>query len=202
MPVRLLCAGKSTLLSRLSSARPKIADYPFTTLVPNLGVVDGSIVGEYWDRSLVIADIPGLIEGASDGKGLGIQFLRHLERTSAIAYVLDAFDTYLTPDIAFEKLTTELRSFDADLAAKPALLVLNKIDLIPDPSDRDQLIADLEKLGHEVIVISAATGEGIKDLVHRAAELAAEAREAAENEEAEEPTLDLRPLPDFGSRTP
>jgi GTP-binding protein len=188
-------AGKSTLLSRVSSARPKIADYPFTTLVPNLGVIDGSIVGEYWDRDVVVADIPGLIEGASEGRGLGIQFLKHLERTRAILYVLDAFDEETKPISAYQKLRDEMSAFDIDLTSKPSVLVLNKIDLIPEMAQRQKILDELRELGHEIMTISSVTGEGITELVHRMASLAAEGAEAPEPKP--EP-LHLRPLPDIG----
>lgn len=190
-------AGKSTLLSRVSAARPKIADYAFTTLEPNLGVVDGSMLGEFWDRSVVIADIPGLIEGASDGKGLGIQFLRHLERTRAIVYVLDAFDTYVTPTFGYEKLQAELAAYDPQLVEKPSIIVLNKFDLLPNQSERDAIIEEAKLLEGEVFAISAVSGEGIKELMVRLHELAVEAA-ADENPVVEDHGLVLDPLPDFG----
>jgi len=156
-------AGKSTLISRISAARPKIADYPFTTLQPNLGVV---MVGEMPDeRSFVVADIPGLIEGASEGAGLGTQFLRHIERTRLLAHLVDLSDASGRPDPVqdFEVITNELASFDAALAAKPTIVVATKIDAV----DKDKLAklkryAKRKKL--DFYPVSAVTGEGIDEL--------------------------------------
>src|SRR5579864_8173412 len=122
--------GKSTLISRISAARPKIADYPFTTLQPNLGVV---VVGEMpSDRSFVVADIPGLIEGASDGAGLGTQFLRHIERTRLLAHLVDVSDSSGRPDPVedFEVITRELANFGEGLNSKPTIVVATKIDAV------------------------------------------------------------------------
>src|SRR5690606_37313471 len=121
-------AGKSTLISAVSNARPKIADYPFTTLHPNLGVVR---VGP--ERSFVIADIPGLIEGASEGAGLGHQFLRHLQRTRLLLHVVDLapFDPEVDPVVQARAIVQELKKYDPALHAKPRWLVLNKLDMIP-----------------------------------------------------------------------
>jgi len=149
-------AGKSTLISVISAARPKIADYPFTTLVPNLGIVR---VDE--GRSFVVADIPGLIEGAHLGKGLGIQFLRHIERTKVLVFLLEA--NRPDPKKDYQVLLKELKLFNKDLPAKPKIIVLSKIDIV-DASTR----AKLEKIrvrGISVTPISAVTGEGIKELV-------------------------------------
>ncbi len=162
-------AGKSTLISRISAARPKIADYPFTTLVPNLGVV------QYQDFSFVVADIPGLIEGAHAGAGLGHQFLRHVERARLLLYLLDAspFAEH-EPLHAFEILKKELRLYKPELLEKPALVALNKIDTL---HDRDVLIPireALESQGYEVFLVSAYTGEGLDALVARMAQKVAE----------------------------
>jgi GTP-binding protein len=151
-------AGKSTLITAMSSAKPRIADYPFTTLHPNLGVVR---VGRL--QSFVMADIPGLIEGASEGAGLGIQFLRHLQRTGLLLHLVDiAPIDGADPAAVVKAIAKELESFSADLADKPRWLVINKIDLL-DESDRaaarDKLIADLGWNG-PVFEVSAATGEG------------------------------------------
>jgi GTPase len=149
-------AGKSTLISVISAARPKIADYPFTTLVPNLGIVR---VGE--GRSFVVADIPGLIEGAHLGKGLGIQFLRHVERTKVLVFLLEA--NHPDPRADYQILLKELKLFKADLPLKPKLIALTKIDTV----DAGEL-AKLRKLrfrGVPVFPISAVTGEGIKEFV-------------------------------------
>ncbi len=153
-------AGKSTLLARISAARPKIADYPFTTLVPHLGLVRVD------DVSFVVADIPGLIEGAHTGKGLGTQFLRHIERTRAIAVLLDATSEQLQDD--YSTLVQELRSYNQDLVKKPRIIVYSKIDLLtselePLPAE---LIGDVPSLQ-----ISAVSGENIDLLLHRFAEL-------------------------------
>ncbi len=116
-------AGKSTLISRISAARPKIADYPFTTLEPNLGVVK---MDDY--RSFVVADIPGIIEGAHEGHGLGIQFLRHIERTRLLVHLVDVSETGRDPVEDFEILMRELAAFSEDLAARPMILVASKMD--------------------------------------------------------------------------
>ena len=153
-------AGKSTLLSRLSHARPKIAPYPFTTLQPQLGVIERD------DRTLVLADIPGLIEGASDGKGLGHQFLRHVERCPVLVHLVDGSEgtvTELKKRIAV--LNRELQRFSPELAEKPQLLVLNKVDARPD---LDEVAAKLAKsLKVEVLCISGVSGQGIPELANR-----------------------------------
>ncbi len=154
-------AGKSTLLRRLSAARPRVAAYPFTTLTPSLGVVE---VGE---RRFVVADIPGLIEGASRGVGLGDRFLRHVERTRVLVHLLDAGTGLLEErDLLadYEAIRTELGAYDASLAERRELVVLNKIDLIPDRSRLDELEAALRARGRPVLRISGATGEGIDEL--------------------------------------
>lgn len=155
-------AGKSTLLSRISSARPKIADYPFTTLHPNLGVVSVEA-----HRSFVIADIPGLIEGASEGAGLGIQFLKHLQRTRLLLHLIDIepIDGSDPVDNA-NKIVTELENYSPELAAKPRWLVLNKIDLVYEEERDEQcrkIVAGLNWQG-PVFSISAVTGEGTREL--------------------------------------
>lgn len=158
-------AGKSTLLSSISAARPRIADYPFTTLQPQLGVVDLQDCGDYWDRSFVAADIPGLIAGASEGRGLGHEFLRHLERTKVIAYVIDPFSyDEVKPYEALQTLKSELESFSESLANKRALIVLTKKDLSGPDFNWDEHIAPLKSQGYEVIVISSVAQKGIKEL--------------------------------------
>jgi len=174
-------AGKSTLLSRISSARPKIADYPFTTLVPHLGVVDLTDSDDLLYESIVVADVPGLIEGASEGRGLGLAFLRHLERTKVLAYVIDAFDVSgATPVETFELLRKEMLQHSPEIATKRSLIILNKMDLTP-PDTLDAKIAELSKplldLGHEVFSISAVQGRGLKGLKRRLYELVREAGE-------------------------
>jgi len=164
-------AGKSTLISRISAAKPKIADYPFTTLVPNLGVV------RYQDQSFVVADIPGLIEGAHAGVGLGHQFLRHVERARLLLYLLDVSPFATVPPLgAFETLRRELELYNPDLARKPALVALNKIDtLTPDErAAMDAVRCAIEAQGYEVFPISAYTGEGLEALLARLAQRVAE----------------------------
>jgi GTP-binding protein len=147
-------SGKSTLLSRLSSARPKIAEYPFTTLEPNLGVVQ---VGEY--NHILMADVPGLISGAHRGKGLGIQFLRHIERTRVLLFLLDI--TRPDPQEDYAVLRHELDSFSPSLSSKPSLVVLNKIDLWPKDRPFPQVRAQSSTISH---AISAVTGAGCQQL--------------------------------------
>lgn len=157
-------AGKSTLIAAVSNARPKIADYPFTTLQPNLGVVR---IGH--EKSFVIADIPGLIEGAAEGAGLGHQFLRHLQRTRLLLHLIDLSPFTETADPVSEAkaLIAELEKFDPELAEKPRWLVLNKLDLIADDERRekiDRLIDELDWKG-PVFAISAYTQAGCRELM-------------------------------------
>jgi GTP-binding protein len=159
-------AGKSTLISRISAARPKIAAYPFTTLEPNLGVA------QFADfRSFVVADIPGLIEGAHLGHGLGIQFLRHIERTRLLAHLVDVSDaTGRDPVRDFETVMEELASFSDELAAKPMIVVAAKMDAAQDP-ERVARLRDLAKSrGLAFFEISSVTGQGIDNLKHAMAE--------------------------------
>ena len=153
--------GKSTFISKVTSAKPKIADYHFTTLVPNLGVVKG----EFGD-SFVIADIPGIIEGASEGTGLGLQFLRHIERTRLLLHFLDVSGSEgRNPVEDFEIINTELKKYSEKLSTRKQVIVANKIDVMQDES----LYQEVEKMakdkGIEIFKISAATGEGIKELM-------------------------------------
>jgi GTP-binding protein len=154
--------GKSTFISRVSRARPKVADYPFTTLVPNLGVVRLSD-----DRTFVIADIPGLIEGASEGAGLGHQFLRHVERCRALLHIVDA--TFTTgPDRApladYRVINQELASYAPDLADKPQVVALNKADALP-AEDIDRIRGEFAAEGIDLHVMSAATGDGTQPVL-------------------------------------
>jgi GTP-binding protein len=159
-------AGKSTLISRISAAKPKIADYPFTTLEPNLGVVQ---LPNY--RSFVVADIPGLIEGAHTGAGLGIQFLRHVERTKLLAHLVDVSEASgKDPVEAFEIVNRELASFSAELAAKPMIVVATKLDAAQDAERVAALREHAKKLGLEFREISSATGQGIEQLKFALAE--------------------------------
>ncbi len=158
-------AGKSTLITQISNARPKIADYPFTTLHPNLGVVRIEA-----SRSFVVADIPGLIEGASEGAGLGHRFLRHLQRTRLLLHLVDVFpfDPDRDPVSEAKAIVEELRKYDPELYEKPRWLVLNKLDMI-DPDQRERVRDDLVAgLGWEgpVFSISALTGEGCRELCY------------------------------------
>ena len=155
--------GKSTILSKVSNARPKIADYHFTTLVPNLGVVG---LGE--GRGFVMADIPGIIEGAAEGVGLGLDFLRHIERTRVLLHVIDAASVEgRDPLDDIDKINAELESYSKQLAERPTIIVANKLDVLP-PEDREAILKKLkDRFEPEtpVMAISAATGEGIKELL-------------------------------------
>ena len=171
-------AGKSTLISRISAARPKIADYPFTTLEPNLGVVSAD-----GDRTFVVADIPGLIEGAHEGHGLGIQFLKHIERTRLLAHLVDVSEaTGRDPVHDFEIVMSELASFSEDLAAKPMIVVATKIDAAQD----EKRIAAVQRVAKKrklpFYKISSVTGQGT-DALKRAM---AEAVLTPENPETQE----------------
>lgn len=155
--------GKSTILSKVSNARPKIADYHFTTLVPNLGVVG---LGE--GRGFVMADIPGIIEGAAEGVGLGLDFLRHIERTRVLLHVIDAASVEgRDPLDDIEKINAELSNYSQQLVERPTIIVANKLDVLP-PEEREEVLKKLkDKFEPEtpVMAISAATGEGIKELL-------------------------------------
>ena len=171
-------AGKSTLLATTSRATPKIADYPFTTLAPNLGVVE---VGD--SRSFVMADIPGIIEGAHEGKGLGFQFLRHIERTRTLAFLIPA--DALDPQADYERLRTEIASYSEELAAKPHCVVLSKADLLPPDWDAPRVDAP-EAWGQ--FLISAAARRGLTALLeglwaHAAKAVAAERVETTDDPE-------------------
>jgi GTP-binding protein len=158
-------AGKSTLISAMSQARPRIADYPFTTLHPNLGVVRVGML-----QSFVMADIPGLIEGAAEGAGLGIQFLRHLQRTGLLLHLVDIapIDAATDPAESVRALERELANFSDELVAKPRWLVINKIDLLDGESRAEARAVLLQKLDWHapVFEVSAATGEGTEALGH------------------------------------
>jgi GTPase len=163
-------AGKSTLISVISAARPKIANYPFTTLAPNLGVVnaDGGTGGHGTElgRTFVVADLPGLIEGASHGAGLGIRFLRHVERTRLLVHLIDTSDTAeMDPVKAFEIIEGELGAFSLKLLEKPMIAVATKLDATTDRTKLGELKKFCKKKGLEFHAISAAAGEGLKELV-------------------------------------
>lgn len=156
-------AGKSTLLSVVSAAKPKIAEYPFTTVVPNLGVAEVN------HRQIVLADIPGLMEGAHEGVGLGHDFLRHIERTRALIHLLDGNSPDPLGD--FEAINQELLLFNPQLAHRPQLVVLNKIDLPHAAEHWDAIQARMETLGLPVMKISAVTGENVEQLLYRVQEM-------------------------------
>jgi GTP-binding protein len=161
-------AGKSTLISRISAARPKIADYPFTTLTPNLGVVH---LDE--DRSFVVADVPGLIEGAHEGHGLGTKFLAHLERTKVLVHVVDVSSaSNRDPVEDFDVISRELELFAGagdetavSLAAKPRIIAANKIDALDEPDRLKRLTKHAKKLRVPIFPVSAVTGAGMKELI-------------------------------------
>ncbi|MCH8275509.1 MAG: GTPase ObgE [Armatimonadetes bacterium] len=157
-------AGKSTLISVVSAARPKIAEYPFTTLVPNLGIVRVD------DFSFVMADLPGLIEGAAEGKGLGHRFLRHAERTRIIVHLVECLPADGSDPLKnVEIVEQELLRYSPDLAARPRITALSKVDLIPDAAERDRLLARLQESGRDALDISAVTAHGVPALLYRLA---------------------------------
>lgn len=175
-------AGKSTLISVISAAKPKIADYPFTTLEPNLGVVD---MGDF--RTFVVADIPGLIEGASDGAGLGHRFLRHVERTKLILHLVDVSSlSGRDPVSDYEVINRELAKYDADLAARPQIVVATKIDALDDPERLESLKKRAKKDRKLFFAISAVANMGVKELVNALTEQIDASRQAAK-EEASKP---------------
>jgi GTP-binding protein len=184
-------AGKSTFIAAVSNARPKIADYPFTTLHPNLGVVR---VGP--EKSFVIADVPGLIEGASEGAGLGHQFLRHLQRTRLLLHVVDMapFDDAVDPVLQARAIVKELKKYDPELHAKPRWLVLNKLDMIPE-GEREARVKDfVKRFRHKgpVFEISALTREGCELLVQKIFQHIVATREAEKPHVEVDPRFDAR----------
>ena len=190
-------AGKSSLVAALSAARPKIADYPFTTLVPNLGVVEAG------GTTFTVADVPGLIPGASQGKGLGLEFLRHVERCSVLVHVLDCAtlepDRDPVSDLDLIERELELYKDDAArLTSRPRLVVLNKVD-VPDARELAEMVRpDLEARGLEVVVISAATREGLRELSFAMARMVAADRAARPVEEATRIVLRPKAVDDAG----
>lgn len=177
--------GKSSIIARISAARPKVADYPFTTLVPNLGVARATS-----GQSFVAADVPGLIEGASEGKGLGHQFLRHIERTALIMHVIDVTGGYEGRDVIedYTTINAELAAYASELAVRPQVVVANKCDLPGCEEAVERLRAAAQADGHEFFAVSAATGLGLDALVNRVAAMVADLRREVA---AAEPERDL-----------
>lgn len=181
--------GKSTLLASTTAANPKIGDYPFTTLEPNLGVV------KIHDDSFVMADIPGLIEGAHQGAGLGDEFLRHIERTRLLVHILDGMSEHIMQD--FERVNRELQLFNEDLAKRPQIVAVNKMD-IPEAQEQYSEVKDLfEQRGYPVYAISAATGAGTRELLDYIAARMQEIRieEAEQSADTQAEMVILRPQP-------
>jgi GTP-binding protein len=177
-------AGKSTLISVISAAKPKIADYPFTTLEPNLGVVD---LGDF--KTFVVADIPGLIEGASEGAGLGHRFLRHVERTKLILHLVDVSSlSGRDPVEDYEIINRELANYDKNLAERPQMVVATKLDALDEPERLENLRARVAQDGREFFEISAVANRGTKELV---------AAVAKKLEEIKETEIDLNDRPEF-----
>src|ERR1041385_1914266 len=153
-------AGKSTFISTVSAAKPKIADYPFTTLEPHLGVVD---LGDF--RTLVIADMPGLIEGAHEGHGLGDRFLRHVERTTLLLHLVDVSSTGRDPITDYEVINRELAAYNSELAERRQIVVATKIDALDEPERLEALRARAQADGRDFFAVSSVTGEGMKQLI-------------------------------------
>jgi GTP-binding protein len=186
-------AGKSSLISVLSAAKPKIADYPFTTLVPNLGVVTTG------DTVYTIADVPGLIPGASQGRGLGLEFLRHVERCSVLVHVLDTatLESDRDPVSDLDVIEAELREYGG-LDNRPRIVVLNKTD-VPDGKDLAEMVRpDLEARGYRVFAVSAVAHLGLKELSYALADLVAQARAAKPKEEATRIVIRPKAVDDAG----
>jgi len=174
-------AGKSTFIRSVSAAKPKVADYPFTTLHPNLGVVRVDA-----ERSFVIADIPGIIEGAAEGAGLGHQFLRHLARTSLLLHLVDIapFDDAVDPVHEAKAIVEELRKYDESLYDKPRWLVLNKIDMLPNSQEVVDAFVKAYGWNDRVFAISAISGLGCKELTYAIMQHIEESK-AADNQESD-----------------
>ena len=176
-------AGKSTLISTVSAAKPKIADYPFTTLEPNLGVVD---LGDF--RTFVIADIPGLIEGAHEGAGLGDRFLRHVERTKLLLHLVDVSSfSGRDPISDYEIINRELASYDEQLAARPQIVVATKLDALDEPERLESLRRRAAADGRPFYAISAVANQGVRELVYAVGEVLNESKPGkTERDEANE----------------
>jgi GTP-binding protein len=186
-------AGKSTFISAVSNARPKIADYPFTTLHPNLGVVRVS-----HEKSFVIADIPGLIEGAAEGAGLGVQFLRHLQRTGLLLHIVDLapFDESVDPVKEAKAIVKELKKYDQALFEKPRWLVLNKLDVIPEGERKKRVKDFIKRFAWKgpVFEISALTREGCEDLINEIYNYLARQRELEQRAQETQMAEDVRAI--------
>ena len=182
-------AGKSSLIAAISAARPKIADYPFTTLAPNLGVVQAG------ESRFTVADVPGLIPGASEGKGLGLEFLRHVERCAALVHVLDCgtLESDRDPVKDFEIIERELAQYSADLSDRPRIIALNKIDLPDGKAMADMVESTFRERGYEVFQISAAARIGLNELLFAMSKLVANFR--AQQSLEEKARIVLRPTP-------
>jgi GTP-binding protein len=182
-------AGKSSLIAAISAARPKIADYPFTTLAPNLGVVQAG------EARFTVADVPGLIPGASTGKGLGLEFLRHVERCAALVHVLDCgtLESDRDPMKDFDLIEKELKEYSADLSDRPRIIALNKIDLPDGEAMAEMVEPSLRARGYEVFKISAAARIGLTELLYAMARLVTEYR--AKQVIEEKARIVLRPTP-------
>ncbi|HVX23727.1 MAG TPA: GTPase ObgE [Candidatus Saccharimonadales bacterium] len=187
-------AGKSTLLAKLSNARPEIADYPFTTLTPNLGVVD---VDE--DTSLLLADIPGLIAGAAEGKGLGHDFLRHIQRTAVILHLIDAYQENVAE--AYQTVQAELEAYQPELIKRPQIIALNKVEGL-DNEIIDDLMLQLNRVspdGTPIFAISAQAGEGVQPLLFALKDAVQTARAASVDQTDEEPDIPVLKLTDLSN---
>jgi GTP-binding protein len=187
-------AGKSSLIAAISAARPKIADYPFTTLAPNLGVVQAG------ESRFTVADVPGLIPGASVGKGLGLEFLRHIERCAALLHVLDcgALESARDPIKDFEIIEKELKNYSEDLSDRPRLIALNKVDLPDGKAIADMVEPEFKARGYQVFQVSAAARIGLPELLFGMAKTVNEYRTAQENEEKARIVLRPTPIDDRG----
>ena len=187
-------AGKSSLVAAISAARPKIADYPFTTLAPNLGVVQAG------DSRFTVADVPGLIPGASEGKGLGLQFLRHVERCAALVHVLDCgtLESDRDPIKDFDIIEEELKNYAADLSDRPRIVALNKVDLPDGKAMAEMVEPTLRQRGYEVFQISAAARIGLEPLLYAMAKLVTQYRAQQSLEETARIVLRPTPVDDAG----
>jgi len=194
-------AGKSTFISAVSNARPKIADYPFTTLHPNLGVVRVS-----HEKSFVIADIPGLIEGAAEGAGLGIQFLRHLQRTRLLLHIVDLapFEDTVDPVKEAKAIVKELKKYDQALFEKPRWLVLNKLDMVPEEERKKRVKDFVKRFGWKgpIFEISALTREGCEDLVNEIYRYLSEQRQMEHRAEETQMVAEARSIPSIDPDDP